>query len=117
MQLNKYFKRQEFACQCNCGFDTVDTALLDIVTSVRKHFDKPVTVTSGCRCKKHNEACGGATESYHLFGKAADIKVKDVTPSEVMAYLKAEYKDRYGFIEYSTWVHVDCRDVTYRSEL
>lgn len=105
--ISEHFKREEFACQCGCGFDTVDCDLLEILEAVREHFDKPVMVTSGCRCPEHNKSVGGAPTSFHIYGRAADIVVKDVWPSEVYAYL-----DNYatpGLGLYSGWVHVDSR--------
>ena len=51
MKLNKYFHRSEFACKCGCGFDTVDTELLKVLTRLRVRFNKPVKITSACRCE------------------------------------------------------------------
>ena len=88
-RLSINFTREEFRCKgenChptiagNCGFDTVDTELLRILENVRNHFDEPVTITSACRCMAHNESVGGAHNSQHTKGRAADIIVKDVDP-------------------------------------
>ena len=54
MKLSDNFSRTEFACKCGCGFDTVDSLTLEALESIRKHFNKPVTVTSGCRCLVHS---------------------------------------------------------------
>ena len=71
-QLSQYFKRSEFACKCGCGFDTVDSILLETLEAVRLHFKVPVTITSGCRCLAHNAAVGGAKASQHTLGRASD---------------------------------------------
>jgi uncharacterized protein YcbK (DUF882 family) len=116
MKVNQFFKRSEFACQCNCGFDAVDTVLLEILTVVRKHFDAATTITSGCRCEKHNELIGGAENSFHTKGKAADIKVKNITAADVYSFLIEHFPGQFGFILYSTWVHIDARNGMYRAK-
>lgn len=103
------FKRKEFACKCGCGFSTVDYMLAKVLDDLRNHFDKPVIVTSGCRCETHNKTVGGATQSTHLFGIAGDIKVKGIAPKEVYKYLDKKYPDTFGIGLYISWVHIDVR--------
>ena len=110
VQLNKYFKRKEFACRCGCGTSTVDAELLQVVTDVREHFGAPVVITSGHRCSKHNANAGGAKNSMHLTGKAADIKVQGITPYRVWSYLTARYPNKYGIGSYPNFTHIDVRD-------
>ena len=85
---SKYFKRSEFACKCNCGFDVVDTELLEILEDVREHFGEAVTITSACRCDSHNTKIGGSKGSQHKLGKAADIVVEDVSAFDVQVYVE-----------------------------
>ncbi len=106
--LDTHFERAEFACKCNCGFDTVDAELLAVLEDVRKHFGKPITVTSGCRCVHHNKAVGGAKQSQHLRGRAADFMVEDTTTEEVYDYLDPFCEG--GLNCYETFVHVDTRN-------
>lgn len=114
MSLNQYFKRKEFACKCGCGTSTVDAELLNVVSDVREHFGKPVVITSGHRCLKHNTAVGGAKGSMHLTGKAADIKVVGVDPADVHAYLVNKYPTKYGIGRYRNFTHIDVRDTKAR---
>ena len=108
--MNRYFKRKEFACKCGCGFDSIDRELVAIITAVRVHFNAPVTITSGCRCPKHNAAVGGASKSQHLEGTAADIQVKGIAPKAVQALLDDLLPhDRYGIGYASTFTHIDVR--------
>lgn len=116
-RLNQHFKRSEFACQCGCGFDTVDTELLDILTFVREYFDSPTRITSGCRCPDHNRKVGGALKSFHQYGVAADIQVSGISPREVYEALCENFPGVYGIMEYSGWVHVDARSYEYRRPL
>lgn len=108
--LNKYFKRREFACKCGCGTSTVDAELLQVITDVREHFGVPVVINSGHRCFKHNANVGGAANSQHLTGKAADIRVTGVAPSAVASYLETKYPTKFGIGRYNSFTHIDVRD-------
>lgn len=107
--LSKNFSRYEFACNCHCGFDTVDTELLPVVQGVRNHFNKATFVTSGCRCLKYNKLVGGAKHSKHMWGQAADLQVSGASPKEVADYLDKTYPDKFGIGRYRNFTHVDVR--------
>ncbi len=117
-KISKFFYRSEFSCRCKCGQDTVDVILLAILEVVRAHFDAPVSITSGNRCVIHNEYVGGKPKSFHLVGKAADIQVKGVKPSEVYSFLTNKFPNQYGFglYEEKGFVHIDSGDRVWRSE-
>lgn len=51
---------------------------------LRGHFG-PIIVNSGYRSKVVNAAVGGAKNSYHLLGRAADIKCRDFQEMVKMA--------------------------------
>jgi uncharacterized protein YcbK (DUF882 family) len=102
-----YFSRAEFACKCGCGYDTVDYELIKVLEYIREHFDMPVVVTSGCRCRDHNESVGGSESSQHLYGRASDIYIMDVDP-ELVAEV-AEQCEAGGVGRYETFTHVDTR--------
>jgi uncharacterized protein YcbK (DUF882 family) len=107
--ISKNFNRSEFACRDGCGFATVDTELIQVLEDVREHFDSVVRITSGCRCASHNRSIGGAPDSEHTRGTAADIVVSGVSAAVVYDYLLKKYPGRYGLGKYATWVHVDVR--------
>jgi uncharacterized protein YcbK (DUF882 family) len=104
MKVSKHFNREEFACKCGCGLDTVDVDLLKVLEIVREHFGKPVIINSACRCADHNKSIGGASKSYHVKCQAADIVVKDVPSSQVQEFLQ-EWIGGLGC--YSTFTHID----------
>lgn len=112
--VSKYFKPQEFACKCGCGTKDVKEELLVVLDDVREHFGVPVVITSGHRCAKHNAAVGGAKESQHVLGTAADIKVSGVAPKKVQEYLLKKYPSKYGIGVYPSWVHIDVRPTAAR---
>lgn len=51
--------------------------------SVRKLFNKPIDVSSGFRSAAANKAVGGAYNSAHLSGYAADITIQGLTNKEI----------------------------------
>lgn len=103
------FNRSEFACGCCCGFDAVSPELVRLLEQLRRHFNAPVAINSGCRCPAHNKAEGGEPHSQHLLGTAADIKVKGYTPALVADWLEYCYPDSHGIGRYSTFTHIDVR--------
>lgn len=111
--LTKHFKRSEFRCKCGkyCNGYPVEPSekLLQLLEQIREHFDAPVTISSGVRCSQHNINVGGASKSQHMYGTAADIKVKGKTPREVAAYAETLLPNSGGIGLYSTWTHVDVR--------
>ncbi len=112
--LSEYFSRREFSCRCGCGADTVDVGLIAILDEVRQHFNAPVTVTSGMRCPDHNRAVGGSSRSQHILGRAADIQVKGVDPSDVFDFVRERYPSGMGFGRYPSFTHIDSRSKTSR---
>ena len=109
-KLSANFRVSEFACKgvgC-CSTSKVDEQLVAYLQQIREHFGKPVTVSSAYRCATHNKSVGGAAGSYHLYGQAADIIVKDTSPADVAKY--AESIGVKGIGLYETFVHIDTRD-------
>lgn len=107
-RLSRHFRRAEFACRCGCGFDTIDHATLEILEAVRVAFDAAVVVTSAARCPAHNAAVGGASNSQHLYGRAADIQVRGHEPVDVYSWIKRRYPHASLGL-YRSFVHVDTR--------
>lgn len=66
----------------------------------------PITINSGYRTPAHNKAVGGATDSMHLKGMAADINIKGMTPAEVQKALK-NWSGGMGV--YGSFTHLDIR--------
>lgn len=70
-----YFKPEEFACKCGCGFIAMDDELIKDLDIIREVLKKPLIIDSGCRCEKRNKDMGGKKDSDHLAGKAVDVRV------------------------------------------
>ena len=90
MKENKYFQLSEFKCKCGkCSIpDNVPSdRLIEILEEIREHYGKPLIINSGYRCEAHNAKIGGAKNSQHVKGSAADFVVKDVLTCEVYDYV------------------------------
>ncbi|MEU9238480.1 D-Ala-D-Ala carboxypeptidase family metallohydrolase [Streptomyces sp. NPDC048385] len=74
----------------------------------KKLGDQPITVNSGFRSIAHNAEIGGASDSMHLYGTAADLDVPGVANKTV--YQKAETCGFSGLETYTAdHQHVDSR--------
>lgn len=72
----------------------IDTArYLDMI---RKNLGLPIIVNSCYRSPEVNEAVGGAKNSWHLHGLAADIKCKDMRKLEQLLDAHISELDEYG---------------------
>jgi uncharacterized protein YcbK (DUF882 family) len=106
--LSKNFTTDEFACKCGCGYDTPNPELIRMLQAARDLYGKPMHITSGCRCIKHNAVSGGTPNSAHIQGMAADI----ATPTGAMRYqiikaLMAAGFERIGINFSKRFVHAD----------
>lgn len=104
--ISEHFNRDEFACECGCGTDTVDAVLLEALEAIRSHFGQPILVTSGHRCASHNATVGGSMNSQHKKGRAADIIVSHTPPEDV-----ASFAEDLGMSvgRYDSFTHIDSR--------
>jgi uncharacterized protein YcbK (DUF882 family) len=103
--ISAHFSRNEFACHCGCGYDTVDALLLEALEAIRVRYGV-VFITSAARCPAHNASVGGAEGSQHKLGRAADITLSSAPPAEI-----ASFAEDLGMSvgRYDNFTHVDSR--------
>jgi len=82
MKITENFSRKEFVCRCNCGYDAISSNLVHRLQVIRDIIKVPITIHSGCRCRKHNVTIGGSAGSLHLIGDAADWAVGVKEPQQ-----------------------------------
>lgn len=120
MKLSEHFDDSEFKCKCGkCELIPISPELIkvleDLIVCFTDDRGRPtVGITSGYRCEAHNKAVGGATNSQHCQGIAADIKVKRankevIDPSTIYSFLNMKYPTKYGIGKYAGWTHIDVR--------
>ena len=121
LQLSKYFTLGEFiqsrvACGQNILAQFVYHA--DIVDNIRFLHDKlllplrqaigaPIIINSGYRCRALNMAVGGATNSLHLWGLAADITAGD---RQSLLIETARMFKFHELIIHKTYVHISLKE-------
>jgi hypothetical protein len=87
----------------------------NIFEPIRKHFGKPIHLSSGYRSKALNAAIGGSASSQHCKGEAIDIDMdgssNGVTNRMVFDYIRTNLNFDQLIWEFGTkdnpdWVHV-----------
>lgn len=106
--LSAHFSKKEFACKC-CGKFIPCPELVEKLEKFRELCgNKPMVLSNGTRCEKHNGEVGGAAKSQHLYGTAADVRRIAGLSVDQMAKL-AERAGFDGIGKYNWGVHVDVR--------
>jgi uncharacterized protein YcbK (DUF882 family) len=115
-KLTSNFSMDEFECKCGCvmpEFVKKNVQELAENLQVLRNVVGRLDPTNGYRCKDHNADVGGSVNSQHLKGKAADIKSKQFSPSEIATItddlMKSEKFKIGGVGIYNTFTHVDIR--------
>ncbi len=113
IQLSPHFTSAEFTCS-HCGQYQVDMRLVNGLEELRKLAgNKPLKINSAYRCKEHNEAIGGAKNSMHITGMAADVAVPKGYNTVSFASLAAripQFRDGgIGIYVDANIIHVDVR--------
>lgn len=109
-----YVPRIEWKCPCHrCGGFPVEPkqGIVEFVEGARVHFNRPAHISSGVRCKAHNnELPGSVSNSRHMDGKAADFAIDGVSGAMLKMYCdQAVAKGilRYCYIIEGGYVHAD----------
>jgi hypothetical protein len=73
--LTENFSRDEFACKCGCGYDSIKMEVVNKLQHMREEKGDSMPITSGCRCPIHNQRVGGSSQSEHMTGEGVDLAV------------------------------------------
>jgi len=116
MNLSEHFTLDELTHTDHREFDNVPNeselanlkrlaAFLETVKSAVG--GKPIIVNSAFRCKQVNDAVGSSDKSQHRLGCAADIRVPQMSPDEVVrAIIAAGLPYDQVIREFDRWTHV-----------
>lgn len=81
-----------------------------VLEPLRAYMKKPLQINSGFRCYTLNMAVGGAPNSQHMKGEAADVACKNLKEGrKMLEYVAAELAFDQAFIETNGkcyWLHV-----------
>lgn len=117
-KLSENFSLAEFV-KTATGLDNIPNAeetenlrqlVINILQPLRTAIGKPVIVTSGFRSALVNQMVGGAGNSQHTKGQAADIQVEGMTNGDIITMIRT-LKLKYDQVIDETngikkWVHV-----------
>jgi len=79
-RITSNFKLAEFANTEDGGAMILNPNVIQFIFMLqefRAWYNRPMNITSGYRTKEFNKKCGGASNSYHLLGLAADFKLPE----------------------------------------
>lgn len=115
--MTEHFSRDEFKSKDGAHFPYEVKQNLKVLAEqlevLREHFQKPIQINSGYRSPNHNAKVGGADNSQHLLGKAADVVIEGVTPDEVADaiefLIEGKMMKQGGIGRYETFTHYDIR--------
>lgn len=114
LKIGRFFKVKEFKCYDGSKQVLVSPQLVKVLDELRDMIGCPLIITSGYRTPTHNKKVGGAADSRHMYGVAADIYPQDKSKLDKLYYLADERLNPGGVGKYGTFVHVDVRTVTAR---
>lgn len=102
--LSPHFSASEFADRRTAHSYGPDPELVQVLERIRQLRPGPLTIISGHRCCSSNATVGGASQSRHIAGDAADIPAGRARPAEAFAAGAVGVGVRSGWV-----VHVDVR--------
>ncbi len=113
------FERSQTAARCGIDnsvkpggpvYDRLKRLSRDILQPLRDHLGKPITISSGYRSVQLNKKVGGAKNSQHCLGLAADIHVAGMSDLELANTISALFAYPHDFdqliLEFGQWVHI-----------
>ena len=108
------------------GLWFMDARILWTFDALREYFDKPIIINNYIFAKDgapvYKESglrlvpVGAASRSQHLYGRAGDLKVQDITAEDARKEIMARWRVEPAFrfitaIELDvSWLHIDCRN-------
>jgi hypothetical protein len=89
-----------------------------VLDDYRRRSGKPIIITSGYRSPKVNKLIGGAKNSQHVLGEAADFIVPGVSVAEVVKQIR-EFGIKFDQLidEFGEWIHISYRASGNRGEV
>lgn len=119
MFITDNFRDYEFACRDGSlvpkEYHDNMVLLAKNLEIIRAAMNEPVYINSAYRTISHNAKVGGASRSYHLTCRAADIRCFGCTSQQLFANIEklmdAGYITPGGLKDYGTFVHYDIRGV------
>lgn len=119
MKVTDNFTLEEFYCKDGTPvpmdhYDRIQE-LAENLQVLRDHIGKPIHINSAYRTPEYNAKIGGVKNSQHVQCRAADITVRDMSPSQVYAtiekLIQAGKMKNGGLGKYKGFTHYDIHTV------
>ncbi|BAC93391.1 conserved hypothetical protein [Vibrio vulnificus YJ016] len=122
--LTAHFKWSEFSCNDKDNTPVPQDLRTNVknlasqLEVIRSEIGKPIKITSAYRTPEYNRKIGGATNSLHVTGKAADLQVSGVKPKDlyekIISLINNGKITQGGVGLYTSFVHYDIRGTSAR---
>mgnify|MGYP001580031999 CR=1 FL=1 len=124
MKITPHFSAEEFACRDGTPYPSAWIGsrlrpLCELLEIIRADLEVPIDIVSGYRTKTYNKHIGGARQSQHVQGRAADIiagNLSVIMPAKVHAAILELYDTNSdvqrllgGLGSYQDFSHLDVR--------
>lgn len=103
------------ATAARCGIDNTPPPeavgklrrlIAEVLDPARQKLGAPIYVNSGYRCPELNRRVGGARNSYHLLGRAADLDTRSGDNARLFAILRGLSHTELIWERGGRWIHV-----------
>lgn len=112
--------RLDFKEQFNPPQEIVENLELlceNVLEPLRMILNKPILISSGYRCPRLNAAVGGAHNSQHTVGEAADIQAEGMTTEELYLKIKTmgiisfdQLIQEFAKSKTGGWIHISYKE-------
>ena len=101
------FSERELACKCNCQRADMNIHFMRQLQALRTAYGDPMVITSGYRCRDHNDAIGGGPA--HVLGRAVDVAIDRGAAHEFTKLALLHGFSGIGFKQHgeNRFIHID----------
>ena len=96
MMITKNFSVDEMMCHCGCGEDSMDMDFMDILQNIREDMNRPLKISSGVRCAKHNSKVSSTGSNGPHVPRKEGTKASDILISGADALRLVDIARKHG---------------------
>lgn len=96
VMITKNFSVDEMMCHCGCGEDSMDMDFMDILQNIREDMNRPLKISSGVRCAKHNSIVSSTGSNGPHVPRKEGTKASDILISGADALRFVDIARKHG---------------------
>ena len=96
LMITKNFSVDEMMCHCGCGEDSMDMDFMDILQNIREDMNRPLKISSGVRCAKHNSVVSSTGSNGPHVPRTEGTKASDILISGADALRFVDIARKHG---------------------